>query len=323
MGLRQAVECVKKHKSFLITAHTNLEGDALGSEIAFYILLKKLGKKAVIVNEDGLPYGYEFFPLKNEIKRYKQNMRGLQFDCFAVLDCSDLHRTGEVYRLNSEGKTVLNIDHHISNIIFGDVNWVEPEASSCSELIYKLYKKLRVPFDKNSACALYAGILTDTGSFRYSNTSSFTHKAVAELLKHGLNIVEIYKNIYEKVPFEDMKLLSEILPQMKREAGGKIVWFQIKAGMLKGMDLRFDLSEHVLTFGRCVEGVEAVALFKENLGDKHEIKVNLRSQGKVDVNKVASAFGGGGHKAAAGITTKGNIDQIRKQVLAKIKENLK
>lgn len=322
MSLKKVVDCVKKHKNFLITSHTNLEGDAFGSELAFFNLVRKLGKAATVINEDNLPYGYDFLPQKNKLIKYKDNLKGIEFDCFVALDCSDLSRTGEVYRLNSEKKTILNIDHHISNRKFGNINWVEPHASSCSEMIYKLYNALRVPLDKDTAIFLYTGILADTGSFRYSNVSSFTHRAVSELLKFNLDVPRIYKSVYENIPFEDMKLLGKILPGMRRDVKGRIVWFQVKQNILRNKKLSFDLSEHILSFGRAVKDAQVVVLFKENLGVKNEIRVNLRSQGKVDVNMIAQLFGGGGHKTASGATIHGKIDDVRRRVLAKIKENL-
>lgn len=324
MSLKNVVAYLKnkKNKKFLVSSHTNLEGDALGSELAFYKLLRKLGKSVMIINEDSLPYGYDFFPLADKVIKYSDNFKDVSFDCFAVLDCSDLSRTGEVYSLNSRGKPVLNIDHHISNRKFGKINWVEPGASSCSEMIYKLYKALRVPLDRDAALFLYTGILTDTGSFRYSNTSAFTHEAISQLLRFNLDVPAVYKSVYENVPFDDMLLLSRILPGVKREAKGKIIWFQIKHNLLRKRKLSFDLTEHILTFGRAIKGAEVVLLFKENLGDANEIRVNFRSQGKVDVNSIARFFGGGGHKTAAGATIHGKIDNVRRRVLAKIKASL-
>lgn len=322
MSLKSAAEFVKKQNNFLITAHTNPEGDALGSEIAFYMLLKKLGKSAVMVNEDGIPYGYTFLPEVNSIKQFGRTAMRVKFDCMAVLDCSDMQRTGEVAQLNIAGKPVLNIDHHISNRRFADVNWVEPRASSASEMVYKLYKELGVAIDKPAAMCLYVGISTDTGSFRYSNTTSLTHKIAAELLKSGLDVPVIYKNIYENVPYQDMKLLADILPGMRRDAGGKIVWFTIHKDLLRNRNLCFDLSEHLLSYGRAIKGVQVVVLFKENLGSKGEVRLNFRSQGKVDVNKIALCFGGGGHRAASGATVHGDLDDIRKKVLARIRKAL-
>lgn len=323
MSLKKVIACIKNNKKFLITSHTNLEGDALGSELAFYNLLKKLGKTAIVINEDSMPYGYDFLPQKNKLIKFKNNLKDIQFDCFVVLDCSDLNRTGEVYRLNLKEKPILNIDHHISNEKFGNINWIESRASSCTEMIYRLYKALRLPLDKETAILLYTGILTDTGSLRYINTTSFTHKVVSELLKFNLDIPRIYKSVYENIPFEDMKLLSKILPGIKCAAKGKIVWFHVRQYMLRNKKLSFDLSEHILSFGRAIKDVEVVVLFKENLGAKDEIRVNFRSQGKVDVNRIASFFGGGGHKTASGATIHGKIEDVRRRVLAKIKKSLK
>lgn len=320
VSLKRAVECIKRNKSFLITAHTNLEGDALGSELAFYFLLKALGKHATIVNEDSLPYGYDFLPGVDKIIRYEDNLKGVKFDCFAILDCSGLKRCGEVYRINKNNKPVLNIDHHISNESFGDVNWVEPHASSCCEMIYKIYKKMGVAITKPSALCLYVGMLTDTGSFRYSNTSSFVHKAVSELIGYGLNPAEVYRNIYGSVPYEDMKILADILPKMNLRADGKLIWFEVPRKALKNKVLSFDLSESLLNFGRSVKGVEVVVLFKENFGLKNEIRINFRSQGKVDVNKIASYFGGGGHRTASACTMHTSLHEARKKVLKKIEE---
>lgn len=323
MGLREAAAAVRKYKNFLITTHTNAEGDAIGSQLAFYRLLKKLGKNAIMMNEDDLPCGYGFLPGVNDIRKFKANIRRLEFDCLAVLDCSDLGRTGEVYRVNRQAKPILNIDHHISNVNFGDVNWVEPHCSSTAEMVYALYKKMRVAFDRDSAICLYTGILTDTGSFRYSNTSAATHRVAAELVEFKLDIPEIYRNIHENIPYQDMTLLARILPRMKRDSQGRIIWFEVRKNMLKDKNITFDLTEHILSFARAIKGVEVVAIFKENLGVKDEIRINFRSQGCVDVNKIASYFGGGGHRAASGATVHGKISAVRKKVLSAIRKSLR
>ncbi len=324
MSLKRAVDCIRKYNNFLITSHTSPEGDALGSELAFYLLLKKLDKDATIVNEDDVPLEYDFLPQRFSIKKFSNNLiKRVSFDCFVTLDCSDLNRSGEVYRMNITKAPILNIDHHISNQRFGDINWVDPEASSCSEMIYKIYKRLRIPLDREAAILLYVGMLTDTGSFRYANTGSFTHKAVAELLKYNLGIAQIYKNIYEEITFQDMKFLARILPSMKRCAEGKIAWFEIRRNLLKHKKLSFDLSDTLLGFARSIKGVKVCVLFKENLGVKDEVRVNFRSNGDLDVNAIASCFGGGGHRTASGATIRGNIEQVRKKVLAKIKKSLK
>lgn len=323
MSLNKICASLKKYNNFLITVHTSPEGDALGSELGFYSLIKKLGKNGTIINEDKLPYGYDFLPGNKSIRLLNKGSKNIDFDCFVVLDCADLKRTGDVYRLNKEKKPVLNIDHHISNRNFGDVNWVNPNASSCSEMIYKLFKKLRLPMDKDTALVLYTGIMTDTGSFRYSNTSSFTLKSASELLKFGINAAQVYRNTYENIPVSDLKLLLKLLQGIEFHCQGKVAGFQIRKELVKGNKPAIDLADLLLSFGRAIKGVEVVALFKENLGDNHEVRVNLRSQGNVDVNKIASFFGGGGHRSAAGCTLTGEIKKIMKKVIVKIQESLK
>ena len=319
MSLEKAIKCVIKNNSFLITSHVNLEGDALGSELAFLELLRRLGKKAVILNQDRVPLEYSFLPGAKDILNKLNNFH---FDTGVILDCSDLNRCGDVHKLFMNAKTIINIDHHISNSRFADINWVKPHASSTSEMIYEFYKRMSLPLKKNSATALYAGILTDTGSFRYTNTTSYTHLVAADLLKYGINPQEIYKNIYQSNLFEDMKLLIKAFSLMQRDAQGKLVWFMVPRLLLKKSSFDFDLSEHILTFGRQIKGAEVVVLFKENLSKKGQIKINFRSQGKVDVNKIAKYFGGGGHRSASACTVNGPLQAIAEQVLSKIKEAL-
>jgi bifunctional oligoribonuclease and PAP phosphatase NrnA len=323
MSLKNAVECVKRNNSFLVTAHTNLEGDALGSELAFCRLVKLLGKEAAVVNDDLVPYGYEFMPGAGGIKRYALGMKGRKFDCFAALDCSDLKRCGNVAKLISADTEILNIDHHIDNDRFGDVNWVDGRASSCSELVYKLYKRLRVPFDKETATLLYVGIMTDTGSFRYTNTTWFTHAMVAELVRYGIDVARIYRNVNENIPLSDMKVLGSVLPSLQCDASGRIAWFKIKRTLVGHKRMSFDLSEHLLSFARSIKGVEVALLFKESLKTRNETRVNFRSQGGVDVNRIAASFGGGGHKTASGATIRGGIDAVARKVLRKVSGSLK
>jgi phosphoesterase RecJ-like protein len=166
------------------------------------------------------------------------------------------------------------------------------------------------------------GILTDTGSFRYTNTTWFTHAMVAELLRYGIDVARVYKSVNENIPFSDMKLLSSILPRLQRDASGRIAWFQIKRTLLEHRRVYFDLSEHLLGFARSIKGVEVALLFKENLKVNNEIRVNFRSQG-VDVNRIAAFFGGGGHKTASGATIHGELDTVTRNVLRNVREALK
>ncbi|MDD5561180.1 MAG: bifunctional oligoribonuclease/PAP phosphatase NrnA [Candidatus Omnitrophica bacterium] len=323
MGLKRICASIKKYNNFLITAHTRLEGDALGAELAFYALIRKLGKQGVILNEDNIPYGHEFLPGVKKIRRLDAGSPYIKFGCLVVLDCADLKRTGEVWRLNKENKPILNIDHHISNQGFGDENWVDPHASSCSEMVYRIYKQMRLPIAKPEAIAMYTGIMTDTGSFRYSNTTSFTHQASAELLKFGINVPLIYRYVYENLALEETRLLVKLLPRIHFSAQGRIAYFKLNRSIAKDGTISMDLGDQLLSFARAIKGVEVVILFRENLEAGDLVRINLRSQGKVDVNKVAAFFGGGGHKTAAGCTPRGDINKVIKKVLARIRQVLR
>ncbi|HQJ15621.1 MAG TPA: bifunctional oligoribonuclease/PAP phosphatase NrnA [Candidatus Omnitrophota bacterium] len=321
MSMRSCIKLIEKYKRFLITSHTNMEGDAIGSELAFAFLLRRLGKTPLIVNEDDIPYGYDFLPGTRAVTRYNRSAGRISFDCFVALDCSDLHRTGEVYRLNDVNKPVLNIDHHVSNGYFGTVNWVDPHACCACELVWRLYKKLRIPISRDAALALYAGVVTDTGSFRYANTTSQTHVIAAELVATGIDVAAVYRNIYASIPYEDLKLLASILPTMRRSDDGRIVWFEVSKEILKKQKkIFFDLSENILNFGRSLKGAEVVILFKENVASRGEVRVNFRSHGLVDVNAVAREFGGGGHRTASGATVTGTLPGIRRLVLASVRK---
>lgn len=324
MSLKKIIEILKKKNNFLITTHVNPEGDALGSELGLYRLIKALKKNAVMVMEDTLPYGFDFLPGADKIIKYKVNLKGIEFDYFITVDCSDIKRTGEVFKINTANRPVINIDHHISNEGFGDLNWIDPHASSCCEMIYELYKKLNVKLNEETALLLYAGISTDTGSFRYSNTTSRTHKIVSELLRHKIDISWVYNKVHGNFPYQDMELIVKILKDMKSQYQGKIIWFQAKAKLLKKYEpICADLTDSVMSFGRAIKEAEIVVLFRQNLGVKNEVRVNFRSQGKIDVNKIAGFFGGGGHKTASGCTIFGSIDSVRIKVLKKIEESLK
>ncbi|MDD5115505.1 MAG: bifunctional oligoribonuclease/PAP phosphatase NrnA [Candidatus Omnitrophica bacterium] len=323
MGLKRICASIKKYDKFLITAHTSLEGDALGAELAFYYLLRKLGKQGVILNHDGIPYGYDFLPGVRKIHRLGTGSSRIKFDCLVVLDCADLKRSGEVWRINRKNKPVINIDHHISNQGFGDIHWVDARASSCSEMVYRIYKQMRLPIARPEAVSMYTGIMTDTGSFRYSNTSSFTHQAVAELLKSGINVPLIYRYVYENLALEETKLLVKLLPRINFSSGGRVAYFKLKRSMLKDGTVSMDLGDQLLSFGRSIKGVEVVALFREIPGSRDQVRINLRSHGKVDVNKIAATFGGGGHKTASGCTVRGEIGTVIRKVLASIQTVLK
>ena len=184
-------------------------------------LLRRLGKQVSIVNDDPVPREYAFLPDVGRIIRFAEFKRGANFDCLLLVDCSDISRCGKVQSLRQACRAVINIDHHISNTLFGEVNWVGASFSSASEMVYRLFRKLAYPLTSKDALLLYVGIMTDTGSFRYANTTADTHAIAADLLGYDIPVNKVYNSVYGNIPYEDMKLLNRVLLGLKRAAGAR------------------------------------------------------------------------------------------------------
>jgi phosphoesterase RecJ-like protein len=296
----------KQNKVFLVSAHIGLEGDALGSELALASLLKRLGKEVIILNQDETPMEYSFLPGLGSI-RHKANLP--DYDVGVLVDCSDISRIGKAAKAFRKDRLLVNIDHHISNTLFGDINWVKPNASCASEMVYELFKALNVKINRAEAICLYTGILADTGSFKYSATSSFTHLAASELLKHDLDVYGIYRHIHESLDAHTVKALGKVIETLKVAQKGKLAWLELKNGLIKKEPALAEMTDDIIHFARAIKGVEVALLFKE-IKAGGEVRVNLRSSGRVDVNKLAGLFGGGGHKMASGCTLKGSLKDV-------------
>ena len=320
MSIRRVKAAIKKFNKFLITSHINPEADAIGSQVAMAFLLRKLGKSAVMLDDSPVPGVLQFMKGSEEIS--KEMSHDFDYQAVIILDSPDLMRIGRVKEYIKEGAVIINIDHHISNINFGKFNWVEPEFSSAGEMVYDLFKAFKVKIDLDDAIALYAAIMTDTGSFRYSNTSSKTHRIVAELIDIGVQPYEMHTKIYETSSIQDTNLLGESLQTMKLTEDGKIAWLWVTKEMLKKTKASLEGTEGIINFARSIDGVEIAILFRDT-GTEDRVKVSFRSKGKVDVNKLAAAFNGGGHPTASGCTVFGKIEDVEKKVLDSAKQILK
>ena len=196
MKLINIIRAIKKYNSFLISTHVNPDPDAICSELALAEYLRSIGKKVTIVNQVSIPDRFLFFPGAKAIKQYKEKMR-VEFDIAIIVDCGELSRIGKVQQLLDEFSTVINIDHHITNDSFGRINFVDPQASSTAEILYDLLTKAGCRLTKSIAVNLYAGIMTDTGSFRYDNTKTKTLTIAAHLMKFKFSASDLYAKLYE------------------------------------------------------------------------------------------------------------------------------
>lgn len=317
MSLKKIIRTIEENKRFLISTHVNSDADGLCSELIMSIYLKSIGKKVFIINEDDPPERLKFLSGVKQIKSYKENQR-ISYDVAILLDCGTLKRIGKVRNLIREEKILINIDHHISNNLYGNLNLVKPQCSSTTEILYGFLKSAGCRFTKELATYLYTGILTDTGCFRYENTTADTHKVVGELLEFGVPAYSLYKNIYEMVSVDDLRMFTKIVENFESLFDGKVIFMELNKLILSKFSDQFDLKDTIFKFLRFIKGVELIVIFSEIEVDK--TRVNLRSPGKFDVSRIASFFNGGGHKQASGCSIKEDIKGSRKKILRKIRE---
>ncbi|MFH1855621.1 MAG: bifunctional oligoribonuclease/PAP phosphatase NrnA [Candidatus Omnitrophota bacterium] len=317
MSLAKIKEALEKYNKFLIVAHKKPEGDAIGSMMGMYLLLKKLNKEAVMANADVFPDNLDCIKFA-EIKQLNE-INKFGYEAVIVLDCADENRTGSIKSL-LKGKPVINIDHHISNTKFADINWIDGQTSSVAEMLYHLFKKMQVPFDIKSALSLYVGIMTDTGSFKFSNTSPQTLKICAELLEFGIKSEEVYNSIYNRRSVEVMRLLGLSLADLKTDKSRRICWISVTPQILKKTGVKISECDDFIDFVKMVKTAEVAAIFYYLNKDK--TKISLRSKGKIDVNEIAFFFGGGGHKLASGAEINASLEKSEKMVIERIEEEI-
>jgi bifunctional oligoribonuclease and PAP phosphatase NrnA len=322
MGIDSIVKSIKdkKNRRFLVTSHQNLEGDAIGSMLAMAELLKQAGKKVILLPPEDMPDTYKFLPNAKKVK-IRHNIKNTDYDIACLLDCTGLDRLGKVQKAICLKKPLMNIDHHISNEKFGTINWVQADMSCSGEQVYHLFKKMDLRINKRAALYIYIAILTDTGSFKYSNTTAKTHEIAAELISHGIDPTDIYRRIYEGAKRSNLALLSSVLSTLDMAMDSKIAWVRITKKMLKDHSSNMDDTQDFISFPRSIRGVKIAIAFKE--AGKDLIKASFRSNDGVDVNKLARLFNGGGHASASGCTIKGNMAEVEEAVLIKAKQLLK
>lgn len=321
MGNFSAVlKVVRRHQKFLVSTHHNPDADALSSALAMAIFLKGLGKRAVVLNEDECPPWLKFLPGTSMFKK-ASTVNKVDYDAALVLDCGDLKRTGGVERFIVQGKPLVNIDHHMTNDQFGTINVVRPNASSTCEMIFDLLKEANYPLNKDLALLLYAGIMTDTGSFRYENTSAYSHAVVEELMFFKFSAARMYERLYVGIPVKDMKLFTDVIHEAKLSDGNRVYCVSLPKAVGARFSKSFDLKEKLFNFLRSIDGIEVVVILTElNPG---EVRVNLRSQNSFDVASLAQQFDGGGHKKAAGCKIYEPLAQAQKTICRAIRKRLR
>jgi bifunctional oligoribonuclease and PAP phosphatase NrnA len=299
---------LRSAQRLIVVAHEHPDGDALGSLIGMQGALTALGKDCLMfidASELPLPQEYSFLSLSGMVSSPPDD---LDERTIVFLDCGNLERN-PAEALQRPGMHILNIDHHHDNTHFGTVNLVVPNASCTAEIVWDLMHGLGVESTQEIAEALYVGLITDTGRFMYENTGPRAHRMAAELIEAGVDVHEIYRRVYEGVPYGKLALLARGLAKVERYDSGRLTVTGLDATDFAESDAEESYSEGVIDHLRAVQGTAVAALVRDRIGDtdgngKPLRKVSLRaSDARVDVSAIARAQGGGGHRQAAGFTT--------------------
>ena len=304
---------IEESDKIVILSHAAPDGDSIGSSLSFYNFLTKREKDVRIIVDDDVPYIYRFLKGADKIEKADDNNID-DFDLAIVLDSSDSDRLGKSSRYLSN-KTIINIDHHISNDEFGTYNIIDTKAAATTEIIYDFFKTLNIRIDKNIAECIYVGIVTDTGQFQYSNTTAKTHAIAEKLIDFGVEPARIFMLVYQNNSIEKIKLVARAINNMEFYCDDKVSSMVLTEDDFIRTGAKDEDTEGIINFGRDIQSVELALLFKESTEDK--VKVSLRSKNNIDVNVFAGEFGGGGHKSAAGATMHGDINTVKRTVLDK------
>jgi len=315
---------IREKERFLLVTHVNPDGDGVGSQIALHRYLKSMGKKSCILNGHSIPAACKFLDPRNEVETFDSEIHGeiiASAEVVFILDISNWDRLGSCAPQIRESQAIrICIDHHISNNAFADINMIDVKASSTGELVYRLITGMGGEISMGIAEPLYVSIITDTGSFRFSNTNSRSHAIAAHLLDVGVNPRGIYENIYENSSIGRIKLLGLALSRLRMEADDRIAWVKITREMMRETNTGPQECEGFVDYLRLLKNVEVCLIFIEL--DDGKVKVSLRSRGAVDVNKIAGEYGGGGHKLAAGLSVESNVEQMERDLVSSARNSL-
>jgi bifunctional oligoribonuclease and PAP phosphatase NrnA len=320
-GLKALTAALVRYDRFLLSCHVIPEGDAIGSMLAMQSLLRKLGKKTTLVCQDSFPERLSCLSDKGwqEVRHLKARP---EFEAMVLTDCPTLPRIGTVNTLLRPSTVIFNIDHHISNSRFGHYNYIRPEAAATAEVVYDIYEALKIPISKEDAKNLYVGLATDTGSFKYSNTTARSHEVAARLIAAGINIEKINDDLHGTYSLSTMRLYSRLLARVRTAGDGSIGWVGMRREDLKETGATHEDAEGFIDFLRYIKPVK-VAFFMSELGtgkNDKAIRVSFRAKGPYDVNKVATVFNGGGHKKAAGCTIHAPMKDAERRIVQALRK---
>ena len=313
--MESTLKALKESKAILVCSHVGPDGDAMASMLAMGWGMEQLRKQVFYYNHDGVPEGLKFLPGSEKV--ISEFTPDMTFDVAISMDCGSFGRLGEKFAKFKGYKQLINIDHHASNDRYGHINYVLPEAASTGEVVWKVLKALNCRLTPEIATNIYCTLVTDTGSFRYSNTSAHTLRLAAEMVDAGAIPDFVSQNLFECKPVQMFPLLGRMLERLTISHNGRYSWAVIFLKDLQETKTTYDLTEEFIDFPRAVKGVEVALLFKELENKRFKISLRAKSA-RVDVSKICQWFGGGGHKRAAACIIPGSLDVVQKEIFSKL-----
>jgi phosphoesterase RecJ-like protein len=316
LAVEKVARELRDRDKFLICSHVRPDGDCIGSTLGLLYALESMGKTVRAYNQSAIPLNFQFLPGWERISNNRQD--GFNPEVMVFVDCGGPDRVADDFETSG---FVINIDHHATNEVFGDVNYIDVKATAVGEQIFSIVEKMQIPLTPEIASNLYLAILSDTGGFRYPNTRMHTFEVAARLVDAGANPSRIAQEFYETRSPESLWLQGQVLGNLHLECGGTLCWSEIKWDMYKKVGGEENEPEGLVSEMRGVRGVEVSLLVHEL--EAGGLRVGIRSKGNVDVSALAQRLGGGGHHNASGAYIVGDYDEIKGRVLEEARRHVK
>ena len=317
--MEQILQQIKTSRRILVASHAEPDGDCLGSLVALGLALSKLDKAITMFNQSPIPAVYRFLPGVERIQR--RIKEAADYDLAIILDCGDIIRVGDDNTNINQIPVVINIDHHISNTGFGDLQLIDTDACATAEIVYRLIDALEIPFDREIATSIYLGILTDTGSFRFSNTNPAAFAISKAMTDIGVEPHVVAQRVFGTYSLGRIKLLNMALNSIEISENGKLSLMTVSRSMLNATGTSTEDIDGLINYARRIEDVKVAALIHEikngagKFTNMNRYHVSLRSDNTVDVAEIAAKFGGGGHTSAAGFQIESTLVALKEKII--------
>ena len=317
MTLDEILNQIKNAESIVVVTHQTPDGDAIGSSLAMKLALEDMGKKPDIIIPE-VPEVYNFLPGREDIKS-ESDVK--QYELAISVDCAtEMRIDGKEYFENA--KHTIVIDHHGSNTMYGDFNYVNPVSPACCDILAGVFDYYNINITKDIGTCLLTGIITDTGGFKYPSTTAETFEFAAELLRKGVNVSEIYKRTMDTTSRATFELTKRVMERMEILEDGKVAFTYITKQDVNEVDAKPGDHEGLVNIGRNLDGIEVSIFIRQNEENKDEYRVSMRTNGDINASDICLMFGGGGHPRAAGATVEGTVEEVKEKLMKEIKKVL-